>query len=690
MAAFQGWTTALETILQQPLQVTSPGPKTEAASIFSASDSGTDLFQEFAASSDYYGRDIFDAAKLMVMVRLSTFWAQRGKDGLVGIDKLKVLPIAAYGNLLKAGWILQRLQRDSRSRTEECTAIMVMLSEVSRARMAYFLADSSGFERVRAGIRALMMVQDVTLELRRINELKIALPTSDQLIHEMDLRIWLDDLEESEWNRKQSPPTPEATGKNDDRAESIHRPVAPDLTRESSPQLQSPSQEKFTTPPRSATRLSGAATHPKSPSQASPNGTIMASSGSRATIPTAPSSIDTEQSMFQLPRSPHASPLSPHPGSPSPSRPPCNAPLSNPAPTMARNRPQPFAQPPRRVTIPPDSMQYGVPPLHPFATENMAPGTQRDEERETLSANVSTSSLVRKYLEYSVENMSDLQAYDPAHPPSRPGDYPRAPNAHAASPPPNFADYSRALNHEPIPCSPIAESRDVDERPGEVEIMKAVLKRMILFASDTFDARAVWESCSVRIFRKADMGVRLVTCRDSGMDQRFISLQDTELVPEYGYHKDEPVLYLRRCRAESYQPPTPSRPLSHRDTEDLSAISLYYRFDNAEDMFNFQLAFTGEAVEIDIQAVRTVRFKRNLLDGEHSNYKARVQMWHEQTFPRGGGRGDPTSPSGGSISGTIRSRGIAESILKIPSTRIVIFFEETIIMLFGKVPAPAP
>ncbi len=147
VAAFHGWTTALETILQQPLQVTSPGPKTEAVSIFSASDSGTDIFQEFAASSDYYGRDIFDAAKLMVMVRLSTFWTQRGKDGLVGVEQLKVLPMAAYGNLLKAGWILQRLQRDPRSRTEECTAIMVMLSEVSIAQMAYLPPYSSVFKR---------------------------------------------------------------------------------------------------------------------------------------------------------------------------------------------------------------------------------------------------------------------------------------------------------------------------------------------------------------------------------------------------------------------------------------------------------------------------------------------------------------------------------------------------------------
>lgn len=81
-------------------------------------------------SSDYYGKDIFEAAKLMVIVRLTTCWTHRGKDGLVGMEQSKALPLAAYGNLLKAGWMLQRLQSDQRSRTEECTAIIVMLTEV--------------------------------------------------------------------------------------------------------------------------------------------------------------------------------------------------------------------------------------------------------------------------------------------------------------------------------------------------------------------------------------------------------------------------------------------------------------------------------------------------------------------------------------------------------------------------------
>lgn len=495
------------------------------------------------------------------------------------------------------------------------------------------------------------------------------------------MRIWLDDLEESEMNKKGLPKTLEVAGK-EKLAETVPPTLSPGLKREDSAHRRSASQEKPQPPTGSARRSSGSATHTRSHSQASVNGTIMASSDSRATNVTAPSSINTQQSTFQSPQSPHLVPLSPHSISSSLSRKPLpKAVLPTVAEPVEPSRPHPFG-PQKRITIPPDSMQYGVPPLHAYSTENIGRETKVEEE-QVLSSKVSTSSLVRKYLEYSVENVSDLQAYDPANPPSQPGDYHRSSNQDPANDPsPHVADYPRSLNHEPAPFSPTQDVRDLDERPGEVEIMRPVFQSMLLFASESFDARPVWESCSIRIFRKADVGVRLVTYRDSGVDQRFISLHETEIVPEYGYHKDEPVIYLRRCRPESHQ--GLQRPSNSIGVEDLSAISLYYRFDNSEDMFNFQMAFTGEAVEIDIRAVRTVRFKRSLLDGEHSNYKARVQLWHEQTFTTVASGGDPTSPVGGSISGTIRSRGVAESILKVPSTRLVIYFEEIMIMLFGR------
>lgn len=518
--------------------------------------------------------------------------------------------------------------------------------------------------------------QDILFELRRVNELKIVLPTHEQLVQEMDLRIWLDDLEESELNKK-GPPKALQPVTTRDRPVGIVRPIlSPGLKREDSAHHRTASQETSKLAARSTRPLSGAATHTKSPSQASVNETITASSDSRATNLTAPSTIDTQQSNLPSPQSPNSTPVSPHSASNSLSR---KALPKATLPTVAEpteTNPLHPNVPNRRITIPPDSMQYGVPPLHAYSTENAGRDTKVEEER-VLPSKPSSSSLVRKYLEYSVENMSDLQAYDPANPPFQSGHHSR---------PSNHDPVNSALpitGHEQSPLSPAQDSRDWDERPGEVEIMKPIFQNMLMFASESFDARPVWESCSIRIFRKADVGVRLVTYRDSGIDQRFISLNDTEIVPEYGYQKDEPVLYLRRCRPGANQTPGFPRSFNSNGAEDLSAVSLYYRFDNSEDMFNFQMAFTGEAVEIDIRAVRTVRFKRSLLDGEHSNYKARVQLWHEQIIPTVASGGDPTSPVGGSISGTIRSRGVAESILKVPSTRLVIYFEELMIVMFG-------
>ena len=328
----------------------------------------------------------------------------------------------------------------------------------------------------------------------------------------------------------------------------------------------------------------------------------------------------------------------------------------------------------RRLTIPPNSMQYGVPPLE-YMYANTKPEETRSGKEQDPSTHPNSPILGRQPLERShPTNVSDLQVYDPLEPPS----------SFAAS---NFGSISRSSDNDitdNIPVSPIPDPRDLDERPGEVEIMKHVFRSMLLSASESFHVQPVWESCSIRIFRKLEGGVRILTFRDSSIDQRFISPNDTEMVPEYGYHKDLPVIYLRKVTPDSrYQTATSQKPTIFMGAEDLSAASLYYRFDNAKDMFDFQLAFMGEAVEIDIKAVRTVRFKRSLLDGEHSNYKARIQMWREQTIDTvGSGRGG-LSPGTRSIAGTIRSRGITESILKVPSTRLVIYFEEVIVVLFG-------
>ena len=130
------WAGTLETVLQQ--QFASTAFANEGASIRTASDLGGDVVQEFIAFSDYHdGRDIFEAANIMTIVRLAMYWTHRAVDALVCVDKTKAPPIQAFANILKAGWILQRLQLDQRARSEECTAIIISLSEVRASSISF-------------------------------------------------------------------------------------------------------------------------------------------------------------------------------------------------------------------------------------------------------------------------------------------------------------------------------------------------------------------------------------------------------------------------------------------------------------------------------------------------------------------------------------------------------------------------
>lgn len=122
------WAETLGNILQQQR---APAPtRNEGSSLYSASDHGVDVMQEFVTFSDYYGRDIFEAAKLMVLLRLAIYWTHRARSAMDGIEKTRYIPVAGYANVIKAGWMLQRLHGDARSRSDECTAVLVSLSEV--------------------------------------------------------------------------------------------------------------------------------------------------------------------------------------------------------------------------------------------------------------------------------------------------------------------------------------------------------------------------------------------------------------------------------------------------------------------------------------------------------------------------------------------------------------------------------
>jgi hypothetical protein len=94
-------------------------------------------------------------------------------------------------------------------------------------------------------------------------------------------------------------------------------------------------------------------------------------------------------------------------------------------------------------------------------------------------------------------------------------------------------------------------------------------------------------------------------------------------------------------------------------------------------MFNFQFALLGEAVETDFQTVRTVRFKKSLRDGEHSHYKARIQLWRELD--------DDTEvlASVPSVAPTVTREAWQRPNIKVHTTRVVMYWDETTTTFFG-------
>lgn len=93
-------------------------------------------------------------------------------------------------------------------------------------------------------------------------------------------------------------------------------------------------------------------------------------------------------------------------------------------------------------------------------------------------------------------------------------------------------------------------------------------------------------------------------------------------------------------------------------------------------MFNFQFALLGEAVETDFQTVRSVKYKKNLLDGEHSHYKARIQLWREQDDDA------EVLASTPSVAPNATREAWARPSLKVHTTRIVMYWDETTTTLF--------
>jgi len=162
---------------------------------------------------------------------------------------------------------------------------------------------------------------------------------------------------------------------------------------------------------------------------------------------------------------------------------------------------------------------------------------------------------------------------------------------------------------------------------------------------------------------------------DESIDQRFARIDDAEVVPEYGYQENHPVIYIRKTQPE-LRPKTSTDPAQ----KSVEPTSLFYKFRNAHDMFNFQLALLGESVETDFQAVRTVRYKksRSIRDNEYSHYRTRIQIWREQGDEKDKLLVSSASSMASSVPGSARQTSKA----RVHASRVIMYWDESITSLF--------
>jgi hypothetical protein len=185
----------------------------------------------------------------------------------------------------------------------------------------------------------------------------------------------------------------------------------------------------------------------------------------------------------------------------------------------------------------------------------------------------------------------------------------------------------------------------------------------------------------------------------------------TELVPEYGYHENLSVIFLRKARPGTYSSQLPSKDRStiSRRKSSVSSSSnaglfetpplatFFYKFLNlsgmvplclhhslanvAADMFAFQQAFLQESVEADIQNIRSIRYTRGFLSGEHTTHKARLQLWKPVATELCGGLSTHLSSVVLGRALSLRSAAPSEG-MRVKATRLVMYLDEIVICVF--------
>jgi hypothetical protein len=449
---------ALHLLLSSPLSPSAPGPR------------DADILQKFSKNSDYYGKDIFEAANMITPIHLAMFWAHKSTKELRYLERSQSVPVEGYGNLLKSAWLLRRLYEDRRL--------------------------EKGFESYRSII--VILTEEVLYQIKYIVELKLSLPATKNLLNEADSRIWIDDLEDYEErndnnyddeDERRTIRTATNQGLILDTGSPRNHVLGPPTIPNKSDRRQSPTglaekrngvfdprnqtvDDTHYYPPRNSvgTTRHKSVDEPRRNFEVSPqrpvdhleqlpartyvdqspklNGNINRQTSN-------PSSTDSEPPRRNGPiwQSPPLHPPSlmprydhskrkPLPEAPSPKADThSNSPRRSYSVDSTTNTQTHIAQQlaPRRPPVP-NSMPYGIPPL-PNQVPNQNFGSLNTQFRR-------------------IEEDSDLQAYDPRFPPD---------TTHSAVSPSQdtISFFNRGL-----------DPRDNDERPGEVEVMKDIFKSM--------------------------------------------------------------------------------------------------------------------------------------------------------------------------------------------------------------------
>lgn len=233
-------------------------------------------------------------------------------------------------------------------------------------------------------------------------------------------------------------------------------------------------------------------------------------------------------------------------------------------------------------------------------------------------------------------------------------------------------------------------------RPGEREIMPESFAQMKLKTSEACRGQTVWEECIIRVFETQITGeYRLLTLRGKNVDQRYLRPSATEFVPEYGYHESLPVVFLRKAGPGTYSSNLHSKDRGSitRRKSSVSSFSgtgqagppplatLCYKFYNLVDMFAFQQAFLQESVEADVQNIRSIRYTRGFLSGEHTTHKARIQLWKPAGTELSGGLSSYRNSIVLSQAPSLRSAAPPDEV-RVNATRLVMYLDEIIISIF--------